>query len=150
MAPHHAYEAAQAEAATGVRPFARAWLHVGLVGLDGQMMAKATGNLVFVSDRLAQVPGPVVRTMLLDRRRDHPGDDTPALLEKAGAKLDALHAASQPHHSGTATRAVLDALCHMLDVPGALDIATVEGGQTARDAIAVLGLQSGLVALKVA
>jgi len=139
--PHHAYEAAQAEAATGVRPFARAWLHVGLVGLDGQKMAKSTGNLVFVSDLLAQVPGPVVRTMLLDRRHDHPWDYTPALLEKAGAKLDALHAAAgQPHHSGTATRAVLDALCYGLDVPGALDVAIVEGGQAARDAIAVLGL----------
>ena len=32
--PHHAYEAAQAEAATGVTPFARSWLHVGTVRLD--------------------------------------------------------------------------------------------------------------------
>ena len=29
--PHHAYEAAMAEAVTGVTPFARAWLHVGTV-----------------------------------------------------------------------------------------------------------------------
>lgn len=95
-----------------MQPFARAWLRVGLVGLDGQRIVKFTGNLVFVSDLLAQVPEPVVRTMLLDRRHDHPWDYTPALLEKAGAKLDALHATGQPHHSGTATRAVLDALCH--------------------------------------
>jgi cysteinyl-tRNA synthetase len=29
--PHHAYEAAQAEAFTGVHPFARSWMHVGTV-----------------------------------------------------------------------------------------------------------------------
>ena len=29
--PHHAYHAAMAEAFTGVRPYARAWLHVGTV-----------------------------------------------------------------------------------------------------------------------
>ncbi len=124
-----------------MRPYARAWLHIGLVGLDGQKMAKSTGNLVFASDLLAQVPGPVVRTMLLDRRHDQPWDYTPGLLGQAGARLDALHAAAgQPHHSDTATRAVLDALCDGLDVPAALDLALDEGGQAARDAIAILGL----------
>ena len=29
--PHHAFEAAQAEAASGVTPFARSWMHVGTV-----------------------------------------------------------------------------------------------------------------------
>ncbi|CAA9278109.1 MAG: similar to L-cysteine:1D-myo-inosityl 2-amino-2-deoxy-alpha-D-glucopyranoside ligase, partial [uncultured Actinomycetospora sp.] len=48
--PHHAYEAAQAEAATGVTPFARSWMHVGTVQLDGAKMAKSTGNLVFAAD----------------------------------------------------------------------------------------------------
>jgi cysteinyl-tRNA synthetase len=48
--PHHAYESAQAEAATGVAPFARSWLHIGTVRLDGEKMAKSTGNLVFVRD----------------------------------------------------------------------------------------------------
>jgi hypothetical protein len=42
--PHHAYEAAQAEAATGVAPFARSWLHVGHRPADGEKMAKSTGQ----------------------------------------------------------------------------------------------------------
>ena len=33
--PHHAYHAAMAEAFTGVRPYARAWLHVGTVTIAG-------------------------------------------------------------------------------------------------------------------
>ncbi len=91
--PHHAYEAAQAEAATGVVPFARSWLHVGLVGVDGEKMAKSRGNLVFVRDLLEQAPAAAVRLLLLDRRY---GDDwqwTPDLLEQAGARLDALYSA---------------------------------------------------------
>lgn len=140
--PHHAYESAQAEAATGVRPFARSWLHIGLVGLDGQKMAKSTGNLVFVSDLLAQVPGAVVRTMLLDRPHDQPWEYTPALLDRAGARLDALRAtAGRPHNDEIASRAVLEALSDSLDVPRALDLAVAEGGQAARDALGVLGLQ---------
>ena len=37
--PHHAFETAQAEAATGVTPFARAWMHVGTVRIGGVKMA---------------------------------------------------------------------------------------------------------------
>jgi L-cysteine:1D-myo-inositol 2-amino-2-deoxy-alpha-D-glucopyranoside ligase len=54
--PHHAYETAQAEAYTGVRPFARAWMHVGSVLVDGQKMAKSAANLVYVRDVLERFP----------------------------------------------------------------------------------------------
>ena len=54
--PHHVYEALQAEAFTGVRPFARAWMHVGSVLVDGEKMAKSAGNLVYVQDVLDRFP----------------------------------------------------------------------------------------------
>src|SRR3954469_17076291 len=66
--PHHAYEAEMAEAVTGVRPFARAWMHVGAVGVDGRKMAKSVGNLVLVADLLKEVPAAALRLLLLDRR----------------------------------------------------------------------------------
>ena len=139
--PHHAYEAAQAEAVTGVAPFARAWLHVGLVSTGGAKMAKSTGNLVFARELLDQVPGAVVRTLLLDRPYAEPWDYEPVLLDRAGQRLDALHAAAgRPHISAPASEAVLTALCADLDVPRALDLAVEEGGQAARDLIAVLAL----------
>ena len=34
---------------TGQWPFARAYVHAGMVGLDGEKMSKSRGNLVFVS-----------------------------------------------------------------------------------------------------
>ena len=139
--PHHAFEAAQGEAATGVAPYARAWLHVGLVGYEGAKMAKSTGNLVFVRDLLEQVPGAVVRTLLLDRSHVDAWDHRPELLEQAGVRLDALRAAAgRPHTDPVASAAVLAALADDLDVPRALDLAITEGGQAARDLAAVLAL----------
>jgi cysteinyl-tRNA synthetase len=139
--PHHAYEAAQAEAATGVTPFARSWLHVGTVRLAGEKMAKSTGNLVFTSELVARSSGPVVRTLLLDRRYGTPWDYTDEALEQAGQRWDALHAAAgRAHGPESAEQAVLDALTDDLDVPRALDVAIEDGGQAARDVVAVLAL----------
>ena len=47
--PHHELGTAEAEAATGKWPFARFFVHTGLVALDGEKMSKSRGNLVFVS-----------------------------------------------------------------------------------------------------
>jgi cysteinyl-tRNA synthetase len=139
--PHHAFEAAQAEAVTGVVPFARSWLHVGTVRVDGQKMAKSTGNLVFAADLVARVGGAVVRTLLLDRPAEQPWDYTDAALDAAGSRLDALHAAAgRPGGSEAAQRAVLAALADGVDVPRALDIAVEAGGSAARDLVAVLAV----------
>ncbi|ROS45086.1 cysteine--1-D-myo-inosityl 2-amino-2-deoxy-alpha-D-glucopyranoside ligase [Amycolatopsis thermoflava] len=47
--PHHEYSAAHAEALSGEHPFARHYVHSGMIGLDGEKMSKSRGNLVFVS-----------------------------------------------------------------------------------------------------
>ena len=139
--PHHAFETAQAEAATGVTPFARAWMHVGTVRIAGEKMAKSTGNLVFVRDLIAKSSQAAVRVMLLDRRYDEAWDFDDASLDAAGVRLDALHtAAGRVGTNESAAGAVLDALADGLDVQGALDIAIAEGGQAARDLVSVLSL----------
>jgi cysteinyl-tRNA synthetase len=139
--PHHAFETAQAEAATGVTPFARTWMHVGTVRIGGEKMAKSTGNLVFVTDLVAQSSGPAVRLLLLDRHWGTPWDYEPAALTHAAARLDALHvAAGRPAASTTGQVAVLAALADNLDVPTAVTLAIEEGGQAARDLVQVLAL----------
>jgi L-cysteine:1D-myo-inositol 2-amino-2-deoxy-alpha-D-glucopyranoside ligase len=47
--PHHECSAAHAEVLTGDAPFARHYVHAGMIGLDGEKMSKSKGNLVFVS-----------------------------------------------------------------------------------------------------
>ena len=139
--PHHAYESAQAEAATGVTPFARSWLHIGTVQLAGEKMAKSTGNLVFVRDLVARTSGPQVRALVLDRPYALPWEYTDDALDRAGARLDKLRtAAGRPQDDETARAAVLAALVDDLDVAAAWDRAVEEGGQAARDLVAVLAL----------
>ncbi len=47
--PHHEMSASEAQVLTGQWPFARHYVHAGMVGLDGEKMSKSRGNLVFVS-----------------------------------------------------------------------------------------------------
>src|SRR6185503_3297094 len=47
--PHHELGAAEATVVSGVWPFARAYVHTGMVGYRGEKMSKSRGNLVFVS-----------------------------------------------------------------------------------------------------
>ncbi|MEZ5115384.1 MAG: class I tRNA ligase family protein [Candidatus Nanopelagicales bacterium] len=139
--PHHAYEAAQAEAATGVVPFARSWMHVGTVLVDGVKMAKSTGNLVLVADLLERHRAAAVRLMLLDRPWAGSWDYAPEVADAAEARLDELYAAAgRPSGSHAAEHAVVDALLDDLDVPRALDLAVAEGGPAARLLTQVLAL----------
>jgi cysteinyl-tRNA synthetase len=48
--PHHEAEVAQAEAATGVRPLVRYWIHGGLLMVSGERMGKSKGNFVTIRE----------------------------------------------------------------------------------------------------
>jgi L-cysteine:1D-myo-inositol 2-amino-2-deoxy-alpha-D-glucopyranoside ligase len=47
--PHHEMSASEAQVALGGEPFARTYVHAGMVGYDGSKMSKSLGNLVLVS-----------------------------------------------------------------------------------------------------
>ena len=51
--PHHENEIAQAEALTG-KPFAKIWVHHGLLTINGQKMSKSLGNFITVQDALGK------------------------------------------------------------------------------------------------
>jgi cysteinyl-tRNA synthetase len=139
--PHHAYEAAQAEALTGVTPFARAWMHVGTVRADGAKMAKSTGNLVLVRDLLGRHSAAAIRLLVLDRSWWAPWDYDPAGLWAAEDRLARLReAAGRRAEDSAAEEAVLAALRNDLDVPAAMEVALAEGGRAARTLVQVLGL----------
>ncbi|GAC1384299.1 MAG: cysteine--tRNA ligase [Herpetosiphon sp.] len=65
--PHHAAEIAQAEPLTGVEPFVRAWMHVGMVFLDGEKMSKSLGNMVFVDEILNTHSANALRLAILNQ-----------------------------------------------------------------------------------
>ena len=139
--PHHAYEAAQAEAFTGVRPFARAWMHVGSVLVDGEKMAKSTGNLVYVHDVLDRYPPGALRLLILSRPWSEAWEFDEAGLEQAAGDLESLwRYGAEPGDRDVAEHEVAIALLDDLDVPRALAIAKQSGGQVLRDLVALLGL----------
>src|SRR5207302_10004158 len=65
---HHESERAQSESLTGKAPFARAWMHTGLVRFEGHKMSKSLGNLVKVSQTLQRAPAAAVRLYLVSHR----------------------------------------------------------------------------------
>jgi cysteinyl-tRNA synthetase len=140
--PHHAYHAAMAEAFTGVRPYARAWLHVGDVTIAGAKMAKSAGNLVLLEELLAGHPAAVVRLMILDRPWARNWDYRPELLGAAADRLEDLYQAGG--RSTASDPAAVDEMRRLLatelDVPAALDVAIETGGGPALTLASVLGL----------
>jgi cysteinyl-tRNA synthetase len=62
--PHHENEIAQSESLTGVVPFARYWVHTGLLQFGDEKMAHS-GRFVPIRDVLATVPAPALRLYLL-------------------------------------------------------------------------------------
>ncbi|MCB9757408.1 MAG: cysteine--tRNA ligase [Candidatus Omnitrophica bacterium] len=62
--PHHENEIAQSEAYTK-KPFAKYWIHHGLLTIDGQKMAKSLGNFITVEDALKKYPVDDVKIFFL-------------------------------------------------------------------------------------
>jgi L-cysteine:1D-myo-inositol 2-amino-2-deoxy-alpha-D-glucopyranoside ligase len=71
---HHESERAQSESLTGKKPFARAWMHTGLVRYEGRKMSKSLGNLVKVSQALTRAPAAAARLYLVSHRYERDWD----------------------------------------------------------------------------
>ena len=89
--PHHENEIAQSEAATG-KPFARYWLHNGMVTLHGDKMAKSTGHVVDLLEALDTWQPQAVRLFYLRTHYRKPLDFTREALDDATASLERLWA----------------------------------------------------------
>ncbi|WP_132123479.1 cysteine--1-D-myo-inosityl 2-amino-2-deoxy-alpha-D-glucopyranoside ligase [Actinocrispum wychmicini] len=122
--PHHENSAAHAEALTGEHPFARHYVHAGMIGLDGEKMSKSRGNLVFVSRlRADQIDPMAVRLALLagHYRTDRPWTNNllEAGLTRLGRWRDAALLETGPDATDTIAR-LRDHLSNDLDTPNAL------------------------------
>ncbi len=122
--PHHEHSAVEAEALTGTWPFAKAYVHAGMVGLDGEKMSKSRGNLVFVSvlRREGVDPGALRLALLASHYRADREWSAPVLT--AGEQRLAAWRAGRARPSGPDGTALLAAvraaLADDLDTPAAL------------------------------
>jgi cysteinyl-tRNA synthetase len=104
--PHHENEIAQSEAYTGRKPFARYWLHNGMLQLRGEKMSKSLGNLVTIEEFLAGHEADVLRLIVLSSHYSKPlgyDDEVVADAERALQRLrGALRSPMGTLHEGEA------------------------------------------------
>ncbi len=63
--PHHENEIAQSESYTGKEPFARFWMHNGLLRLGEDKMSKSLGNIISVGEALKKFSADALRLFIL-------------------------------------------------------------------------------------
>ena len=122
--PHHEMSASEAQVADG-KPFARAYVHAGMVGYEGEKMSKSKGNLVLVSTlRSGGVDPAAIRLALLAHHYRSDWEWTPEDLTTAEGRLTVLRDAVNRGAGAdpTATiETVLGALAEDLNAPRALE-----------------------------
>ena len=121
--PHHENEIAQSEGAYG-EPFARYWLHNGMVNLQGEKMSKSTGRLIDLAGAAARAGGAALRLFFLRAAYRSPLEFSPRHLDEAAANLERLRAFRRRSPAGgTPDRAVMARFTEVMDD----DFNTAEG-----------------------
>ncbi len=93
--PHHENEIAQSESLTG-RPFARYWIHNGMLQLAGEKMSKSIGNLITIDQFLQEHPADVFRMIILNSSYRSPLTFNEEVIEQAEKAWKRLLMAVQP------------------------------------------------------
>ena len=153
--PHHESEIAQSESYTGQRPFARFWVHTGMLRYDGEKMSKSLGNMVFVRDLRRRYSADAIRLTLLGHHYRQSFEYHDAEQEGGQELADRLLAAVREGVTGEADSAVdqllargLAALDDDLDTPAAIgvlrELAECLPSAARRRALTELGAALGL------
>ena len=107
--PHHENEIAQSESFTEEVPFARCWLHNGLLQQDKQKMSKSTGNLVSIKDALSRFSSDAIRLFILSSHYRNPLTYSEEALEASERGAERLRWALTHRSNTDETVAILNA-----------------------------------------
>ncbi|MDO8696553.1 MAG: cysteine--tRNA ligase [Pseudomonas sp.] len=88
--PHHENEIAQSEAATG-KPYAKAWLHCGMITINGEKMSKSLGNFFTIREVLEKYHPEVVRYLLIGSHYRSPINYSEDSLREAKTALERFY-----------------------------------------------------------
>ena len=100
--PHHENEIAQSEAAG--RPFARIWMHNGMVETDAEKMSKSEGNIFQLSEALDRYGREAVVAYLISGHYRQPLAFSPEQMERGGARVERLRNFFREHPVGARGR----------------------------------------------
>lgn len=118
--PHHENEIAQSEAFTGKAPFARYWIHNGLLQLGNQKMSKSLGNLITIKEALARHSADAIRLFILSSHYRSPLTVTDDGWEAAEKGAERLRQAARRNSDGNKS-SVFDAEDYRLRFIEAMD-----------------------------
>ena len=102
--PHHENEIAQTESVTG-RPFARFWVHNGMLQLSGEKMSKSLGNLVTIEEFLGRHESDVFRMLILNANYRSPLTYSDEVVEQTKRGLERLRAGLRPAYAAASGNA---------------------------------------------
>lgn len=88
--PHHENEIAQSEASTGCE-YARNWMHVGFINVDGEKMSKSLGNFFTIRDVMAKYLPETVRYFLLSSHYRSQVNFSDVALDEAHNSLSRMY-----------------------------------------------------------
>ncbi|MEM5797528.1 MAG: cysteine--tRNA ligase [Candidatus Aenigmatarchaeota archaeon] len=88
--PHHTNEIAQAEAATGIKPFVKYWLHSGVLNIRGQKMSKSLKNFITIREALEKYSPETLRLWIASTHYRKPIDYNEKDLEVAKKKVEKI------------------------------------------------------------
>ena len=163
--PHHENEIAQSVCAHDGHPFARYWLHNGMLTVAGAKMAKSEGNFLTVRDALTVADGEIIRLALLMTHYRDPLDWASGRVHEAIQTLFRLYVAlgseadpikTDPTLVAGKIQAALEddlntplALTHLRELTHEIHVANREGRSADRDqlrqALAASGQLMGLL-----
>ena len=72
--PHHEDEIAQSEALNGKKPFAKYWIHHGLLTINNQKMSKSLGNFITLDEVFEKYSSDVLKLFFLQSHYASPVD----------------------------------------------------------------------------
>jgi len=93
--PHHENEIAQTESLTK-KPFARYWVHNGMLQLSGEKMSKSIGNLITISEFLSKYESDILRMMILNSSYRNPLTYNDEVVTQSRRALERLRSALRP------------------------------------------------------
>jgi cysteinyl-tRNA synthetase len=115
--PHHENEIAQTESYTD-KPFARYWVHNGMLQLGGEKMSKSLGNMVTIKEFLKTRDADVMRMLVLSGNYRAPlifNEATQDAAEKSLERLKSALRSASSSQSGGASSAVVEGLTSQAD-----------------------------------
>jgi len=90
--PHHENERAQSTCSHNAK-FVNHWMHNGLINMNQEKMSKSIGNVLLLRDLIKQIPGEVIRYVLLSAHYRAPLDWNDDVVAQARNSLERLYGA---------------------------------------------------------